>query len=239
MRKLTLRFYLCVALCAALSACASRGELLSSSSQSEDTIPASSVSSSVTAASSQPEEASSSQPDNSEAETYPLPELSDADRQLLRNQINVFAAGFGDQLQAGTPQDLPEDQVLQFCMEQANQQKDLYGYYFEEQDGAYLIPAAVVEETAQRSLGLEGFSATDSDLYDEDLNCYRYPLVESNSLQYALASPEGTSDGGISYEVEYLTEDGETDHVTRFIFQLGRINGMPYLQLQSWEPTEG
>lgn len=226
---------LCAALCAALGGCASRGEAQPASSSSSAPV---SSAASAPAESAPPEEASSSQPQQEAEETYPLPELSDADLQLLLNQINVFAAAFPDQEQAGTPQDLPSEQALQFCMQLANRQKDLYGYYFEEQEGNYLIPAAVVAETAQRTLGLEGFTATDSTLYDPDRACYRYPLVEADSPRYALASPQGTAEGGISYEVEYLDEAGQPSHATRFTFRLGRLNGMPYLQLQAWEPVE-
>ena len=224
---------LCAVLCAGLAACASRGEAQSSS---QPQAPVSSAPAVSQPQPSQPEQAPSSQPEQ-EADSYPLPELSDADRQLLLDQINTFVAAFPDQQEAGIPQELPADQALSFCMQLANQQKDLYGYYFEEQDGAYLIPASIVAQTAQRALGLESFSNTSSDLYDNDRDCYRYPLTEPDSPRYALSSPEGAPDDGISYEVEYLDEQGNTDHLTRFTFQLGRLNGMPYLQLRAWEPV--
>ena len=234
--KKTTAICLCAALCALLAACASRGEEPAAQSQpaSLASVPSSSQSASLAE-----EQPSPSQPEPApeEEEEYPLPELSDADRQLLLDQINAFASSFPDQEGPGVPQDLPEEQVLQFCMQQAVQQKDLYGYYFEEQDGNYLIPAAVIAENAQRSLGLEGFTATGSDLYDPDRDCYRYPLVESEAVRYALASPQGAPEDGISYEVEYLDSQGDTSHVLRFTFQLGRLNGMPYLQLRSWEPV--
>lgn len=203
---------------------ASQNELFSNEESMVSSLPSSS-------------EASSSEPDDE----YPLPQLSDTDLKVLETDLIQFISFFGTEGTA-TASELDSRDVLFFCLVEAFRQKDMLGYYFEQNDsGEYLIPSTIVAQQAKNLFGLDGFAPTDSTLYDADSDTYRYSVGhDAGTYNYALADPKGTSDGGIAYEIDFFAPDDLSFeqpplYTLRLTFAMSRINGMPYLQFVSKE----
>ena len=153
------------------------------------------------------------------------------------NETSKFWLGMLNDLKNRGVQD-----VLFFCLVEAFRQKDMLGYYFEQNDsGEYLIPSSIVAQQAKNLFGLDGFAPTDSTRYDADNDAYRYSVGhDAGSYNYALADPKGTPDGGIAYEIDFFApEDLNFEqpplYTLRLSFSMARINGMPYLQFISKE----
>ena len=163
------------------------------------------------------------------------------DQKVLETDLIQFISFFGTEGTA-TASELDSQDVLFFCLVEAFRQKDMLGYYFEQNDsGEYLIPSSIVAQQAKNLFGLDGFAPTDSTRYDADNDAYRYSVGhDAGSYNYALADPKGTPDGGIAYEIDFFApEDLNFEqpplYTLRLSFSMARINGMPYLQFISKE----
>ena len=240
-----MRKFLCGALCAGLFTCAIW--MTGCEARSAANMQPSSESASQSEPSSSEELAASSLPSSSESpssepeEEYPLPELSETDQKVLETDLIQFISFFGTEGTA-TASELDSQDVLFFCLVEAFRQKDMLGYYFEQNDsGEYLIPSSIVAQQAKNLCQLDGFAPPDPTRYDADNDAYRYSVGhDAGSYNYALADPKGTPDGGIAYEIDFFApEDLNFEqpplYTLRLSFSMARINGMPYLQFISKE----
>lgn len=239
-----MRKFLCGALCAGLFTCAiwmtgCEARSAANMQPSSESASQSEPSSEELAVSSLP--SSSESPSSEPEEEYPLPELSETDQKVLETDLIQFISFFGTEGTA-TASELDSQDVLFFCLVEAFRQKDMLGYYFEQNDsGEYLIPSSIVAQQAKNLFGLDGFAPTDSTRYDADNDAYRYSVGhDAGSYNYALADPKGTPDGGIAYEIDFFApEDLNFEqpplYTLRLSFSMARINGMPYLQFISKE----
>ena len=148
-----MRKFLCGALCAGLFTCAIW--MTGCEARSAANMQPSSESASQSEPSSSEELAASSLPSSSESpssepeEEYPLPELSETDQKVLETDLIQFISFFGTEGTA-TASELDSQDVLFFCLVEAFRQKDMLGYYFEQNDsGEYLIPSSIVAQQAK------------------------------------------------------------------------------------------
>ena len=179
-----------------------------------------------------------SEPEESEEDAAPGPELSDSDKQIVEDWLHQFINYFGEvETYSAEGGALDREQELLFCLVQIFRQKDLLGYYFEQDDdGNYLIPESVVyDESARLLSNVMGFPTFDR--YDEAAKAYRYkPGSEAKLPNYAVSDIHGGDGENVVYwDVDFFAADDASFksplRTSRYTFNLLRLNGMPYLQL--------
>lgn len=218
---------ICLSLCL-LASCAPRSASASSEEVSASSSEESSVASAVETKKLTPEEVAP-KPSSSEAqeeeEEYPVPILTDTEKELLQAGLDVFVYFIGGQ-ELASPSTLSKEVVLASCIGDIQQNAALNAYFFEQdKDKNDLIPGNMIADKAMQLFGIEGFAATESASYNSDKECYVATKTEIPKVE---ASPvRGAPDDQIAYTV---TIDG-TEYV--YTGKIYRVNGMPYLRLTS------
>lgn len=220
---------LCTALTFTLYGCADRnGPAPSSESDSEsESVSESEASQEPEPASveEEPEESESS----SEAETYETPLLTDTEKTMLEENLELFIRTVGENA-LESPASLTKDQILAACTAEIDRTKDVNAYILMKNDeGVDLISAELVAETAQRLFGIENFDYSDSTLYDADTKSFLATMELEKAPKYTPSDMMGTEDSKlVAYEITF--PDGG---VYLYHTAIYRQNSMPYLQLVS------
>lgn len=181
-------------------------------------------------------------PDSTESNTassaseqeYPLPELTPAEEHSLSKDAWQFASFFGKNISAEIqPEGLDGQAVLNFSLSEIERHKIENAYYFEQDsNGNSYIPQDLVSDTAQRLLGLNGFTLQNTQSYSSDKQAYIYS-VAGNTTQppYSLSTVKGAPNNQVTYIAEY------DSYSLAFTFSVSKINGEPYLKLTSIAPA--
>lgn len=160
-------------------------------------------------------------------EEYPVPLLTETEKNILSESLALFAQYIGPN-QIGDPSALPKDLILNASLAEIQRTKETNAYFFEQDDqGNDFISASLVADTALHLFGAEEFSNKESSLYNGDRDCYLGKAVELNKPQ--ASEIQGAPDGNIAYVVSF----SEGDYL--YTGKILRQNGIPYLQFLSSE----
>lgn len=231
MKYRLLIFFLAVFL---LSSCSPR------SSGNSHPEPDASISSSEAEAPSKEEEKPASQESAASEETsaveeappqeeYPVPLLTETEKNMLSESLALFAQYIGPN-NIGDPSALPKDLILNASLAEIERTKEINAYFFEQDDQKNdFISASLVADTALRLFGAKEFSHKESSLYNGDRDCYLGKAAEIGQPQ--ASEIQGAPDGNIAYVISFSEED------YLYTGKILRQNGIPYLQFISSEKT--
>lgn len=160
-------------------------------------------------------------------EEYPVPLLTDTEKNMLSESLALFVQYIGPN-KIGDPSALPKDFILQVSLAEIERTKEINAYFFEQDEqGNDLISASLVADAALHLFGAKEFSHKESSLYNQDRDCYLGKAAEINKPQ--ASEIQGAPDGNIAYVVSF--PEGNYLYTGKIL----RQNGIPYLQFLSSE----